>query len=331
MITRRRAMLATACAVLAPPLRAQARWLSAAPLPGPLQEIYPVVHGGRLVVAGGFGSLPGGGSAATACHAFDPAAGSWLPLPPLPAPRHHATLASSGEHLLQIGGFEPAAGAAWAMQSSVHVLADGAWQPRAPLPEPQAEGVAATAADGLVHLVTGQSPRGSANRVRRDHVETAAHRVYDPGGDRWSERAPIPTPRNSASGGWVDGVLVVAGGRTAAGNLDVTEIYDPRTDAWRRGAPMPLRQAGTAGATLAGRLYVFGGEVFTPAPAVFAECWAYAPGLDRWEAVPPLPTPRHGLGAGAIGERIHVVGGASRPGGGSAVATHEVLWVDGAG
>ncbi|MDH3643869.1 MAG: kelch-like protein, partial [Gammaproteobacteria bacterium] len=170
---------------------------------------------------------------------------------------------------------------------------------------------------------------GEANAKRNDHAEVYDHLCFDPGDGRWRPLAPIPTARNSACGGWLGGQLVVAGGRTATGNLAVTEIYDPARDSWHQGRPMPLPQAGTAGAVVNHRLYVFGGEIFQPSASVFAEAWRYVLEKDEWQAMPPLPTPRHGLGAGVIGNNIHVVGGATRPGGRGTSDIHEVLDVAG--
>ena len=119
--------------------------------------------------------------------------------------------------------------------------------------------------------------------------------------------------------------LVIVGGRTAAGNLNTTEIYDAHSDQWHSARPMPLPQAGTAGVTVGDSLYVFGGEIFTPEAAVFPNVWKYEVTTDQWSALPDLPTPRHGLGAGLLGDRIHVIAGATKPGGSGTSNAHEAL------
>ncbi|TNF87561.1 MAG: hypothetical protein EP301_06535, partial [Gammaproteobacteria bacterium] len=209
--------------------------------------------------------------------------------------------------------------------NGVYRLTDEGWQSVTGLPKPQAEGVATLGPTGLIHYVTGQSPRGEANSERSDHTEVHEHRCFDPDDGQWRKLAPIPTARNSATGGWVSGLLVVTGGRTAAGNLSVTEIYEPETDSWRSAAPLPLPQAGTAGTVAEGHLHVFGGEVFTPEAGVFEEVWRYSLAEDRWLALPAMPTPRHGVGAVTLGDGIHVLGGATEPGGRGTSDSHEVL------
>ena len=326
---KRRDFLATAAAV-APLVGYGAQtpqWHAAATLPFATQEIYPAVHRGRLYVAGGIAARFGVPYFTSRCVSYDPLHDTWRNEPDLPEALHHVALVSGEETLYAIGGFNGGYTHIWRMRGAVYELADGRWREVTALPQPLAEGVAVRGPTGCLHYVTGQSPRGAANAKRGDHGEVHTHLCFDPADGRWRPLAPIPTARNSASGGWLDGQLVIAGGRTAAGNLAVTEVYDPDTDRWHEARPMPLPQAGTAGTVVDHGLYIFGGEIFQPQARVFAEAWRYTLTADAWRAMPPLPTPRHGLGAGVLGGRIHVVGGATKPGGRGTADHHEVLTV----
>jgi hypothetical protein len=300
-------------------------WQPAAPIPIATQELYPAVHGNRLVVAGGIATRLGIPYFADRVFAYDAAIDQWGELPRMPQPIHHAALISTGDALRLVGGFHGGYSHLWRMRDAVHELQDDHWAPVGQLPAPQAEGVLSLAQDGAVHLVTGQSPKGTANRQRSDHRETSLHLRQAPGSSQWETAAPIPTARNSATGGWLDGQLVVTGGRTAQGNLAVTEIYDPAEDRWRTGAPLPLPQAGTASAVYDSALMVMGGEIFVPNAGVFPNVWRYRLDRDRWQAMPDLPTARHGLGAGMLGNQLHAIGGATRPSGNGTAASNEYL------
>lgn len=304
-------------------------WRSAAPLPVRTQELYPAVHQGRLWVAGGIASNGSSLFFPESTWSYDPAQNTWRDEAPMPEPRHHAAMVSTGEQLFVVGGFSATQGAVWGMLDSILVKSDNGWVRHASMPKPQAEGVLAHHADGIVHLATGQSRKGAANRSRSDHTEVRDHWRWDTNTGAWENAAPVPTPRNSATGGWVGDSLIITGGRTASGNLDVTEIYDASEDRWRTGAPMPRPQAGTAGAVIDDSLIVFGGEIFTPESAVFPNVWRYRPYEDTWEALPDMLTPRHGIGAGRFGRAIHVVGGATEPGGRGTSAVNEVLTFNG--
>ncbi|MEM7359606.1 MAG: kelch repeat-containing protein [Pseudomonadota bacterium] len=299
-------------------------WRSAAPIPINTQELYPAVHQGRLYVAGGIAAKLGVPYFTNACYSYDHKRDEWRAEADLPMDLHHAALVSTGQQLFLVGGFNGAYTHTWRMQSAVYELTTEGWQAQTALPAPQAEGVLSTASDGAIHLVTGQSPRGEANSKRSDHREVVNHWRWQPGDSRWLEAAPIPTPRNSATGGWYGDQLIVSGGRTARGNLSETEIYDAREDKWRSAAPLPLPQAGTAGAMSDEGLIVFGGEIFQPRADVFKEVWHYRFSSDSWEALADMPTPRHGNGAGRIGNDIYVIGGATKPGGSGTSNLNEV-------
>lgn len=293
----------------------EAGWHAVAALPMRAQEIYGAVHNQQLVTAGGLAVTLGVPQFNARCYSYQPEQNQWSRLADLPENLHHAALTSSAGQLYQIGGFNGALSHLWRMRSAAYRLSSQGWVRAVDLPKPQAEGVLSTAEDQAIHLVTGQSPHSQANRSRSDHREVNDHWRWQPGTDKWERAAPIPTARNSASGGWVDGQLVVAGGRTAAGNLKHTEIYHPKEDKWRSAAPMPLAQAGTAAVVSGNKLIVIGGEIFTPEARVFGNVWAYDITTDEWQPLPHLATPRHGLAAGLIDNRIYTVGGAIRPSG----------------
>ena len=300
-------------------------WRTAKPLPLNIQELYPAVNRGRLYVAGGIAAKLGAPYFTDVCLSYDPVEDKWREEHSLPEDRHHAALGSAANRLFLVGGFNGGYTHIWRMRGEMHELTPDGWEPRSSLPAPQAEGVLATAPDGYLHLVTGQSPRGSANKARSDHQEVSLHWRYDLSANRWEPAAPIPTPRNSATGGWFGNELIVAGGRTATGNLDVTEVYDLKEDKWRTTAPLPLPQAGTAGAVVDDGLIVFGGEIFYPEADVFANVWHFHVAKGVWRALPDLPTPRHGIGAGRIGDEVFVIGGATQPGGRGTTNLNEVL------
>lgn len=300
-------------------------WSTAAELPIHTQELYSTVHNGRLYVAGGIAAKLGIPYFTNRCFSYEPATDSWREEASFPEDRHHAALVSTESRLFMVGGFNGRLGHIWKMRSTVHELVNDEWVLRGNLPQPQAEGVLSTAPDGAVHLVTGQSPKGNANKARSDHHEVATHLRWLPEQSDWQALPAIPTPRNSATGGWVGDQLIITGGRTANGNLDVTEIYDLSSRQWRTAAPMPLPQAGTASVVVDDGLIVFGGEIFTPKAAVFANVWHFSLSANKWSSLPDLPTPRHGIGAGLINGKAYIIGGATSPGGRGTTNINEAL------
>lgn len=133
----------------------------------------------------------------------------------------------------------------------------------------------------------------------------------------------MPTPRNHAFAGAVNGKIYVIGGRignsfiTVATNIDIVEEYDPAADQWGAiKARMPTARSGGGWATYGGKIYVAGGEIQTPQLlGAFRSLEAYDPGSNTWAILPAMPVPRHGVAGAFIGNRLHLVSGKVTSGG----------------
>ena len=143
---------------------------------------------------------------------------------------------------------------------------------------------------------------------------TAANEEYDPASDRWTERAPLPTPRDHHAAGAVNGKLYAIAGRID-GNHDRSvannEEYDPKTDHWRTVAPIPTVRSGVGAAVLYGRVFVFGGEYNR---ATRGDVESFDPVTNKWQRWAPMPTARHGLGVAGLRQSIYVIAGGPKPG-----------------
>jgi len=305
-------------------------WTPLAPMPFPVQEIYPAPFRKTtdpgpalkpkpmdlLVVAGGL-SPDTPFNVTDKVLFYDPAYDAWGFAKDLPEPRHHIALVNNNGYLFGVGGFARNEAGGWQMRSQcwrATSLASG-WEEMAPLYHPQAE-MACVSLNGFIHAAGGRAPSGSRNAEWSDHIDTDEHWFYDPSDNRWRSLAPMPTPRNSSAGVTANGVLYVIGGRTVSdGNTSVVEVYDPLADRWEQARPMPKAQGGLAAALMNGKIYVFGGEYFgASGSGVFAESWEYDPDTDKWRAIAAMPRRRHGLGAVTLGDAVYVLGGAAGPG-----------------
>ena len=335
-----------------PPARGM-RWSKAAPFPEPEEELYGTVINGKFYVVGGFGFNPGGvanaalnagrgaaapappanpgrGGAATnigpcgGCppglmYEYDPAADKWTKKKDIPVHVHHQGQAAYNGKLYIFGGClrqisgEGATANVWEFDP----VADS-YKALAPMPvkrcSPQAEEVG-----GKIYVIGGLEPleNGLGTRV------TGRNEVYDPATNTWTTRSPMPTSRNHAYSGVVNGKIYVIGGRIGAGNIpattniDVVEEYDPATNLW--GAihqRMPTPRSGGGAATYSGKIYVGGGELQNrQLAAAFRALEAYDPVNDTWDILPSMPSARHGNAMGFIGNRLHVVSGKMEGGG----------------
>jgi N-acetylneuraminic acid mutarotase len=140
----------------------------------------------------------------------------------------------------------------------------------------------------------------------------AAHSVYDPGSNRWSEAAPVPRAEGSPAAVALGGKIYVIGGRSGSEDYGDTFVYDPRADTWARGPSIPPR--GTAGAAVwRGSIYVFGGESQARG-RVLSDVYRLSPGASRWQRVSRMPNARNYARSVVFRGRIVVAGGSTVPG-----------------
>ena len=330
-----------------PPARGM-RWTKASPFPTPEEELYGTVINGKFYVVGGFGfnpdagkpasavapagraggappnpaagcTAPGGGCPPGLVYEYDPGPDKWTRKKDIPVKVHHQAQAAYNGKLYILGGClrqisgEGATTNAWEFDP----VADS-YKAIAPIPgkrcSAQAEEVG-----GKIYLIGGLEPleNGKGTRV------SGRNQMYDPATNTWTERSPMPTSRNHAFSGVVNGKIYVIGGRIGAGNIpattniDVVEEYDPATNLWgvvkQR---MPTPRSGGGAATYNGKIYVSGGELQNrQMSAAFRALEAYDAVNDTWEILPSMPSARHGDAAGFIGNKLHLVSGKMEGGG----------------
>jgi N-acetylneuraminic acid mutarotase len=306
----------------AAPVYAQGKWAKLAAFPEPAEELLGVAAGGKLHV---FCGLAPGWKPIGMVYEYDPAADRWTKKKPMPLLSHHVAFAEYRGKIYAFGGFVlPASGPpAWAPVDNAweYDPAADSWKALAPLPTKRGSPVAVTVGDKIYVIGGATTPAGSketAVHPARPHVSVGTVEEYDPATNTWRQRSSMPTPRNHATAGAVNGKIYVIGGRVGAAfisagssNVDVVEEYDPATDAWGSArARMPSARSAMASGVFGGRIYVSGGEgqnaqmMYT-----FRALEAYDPENNRWAVLPSMPVSRHGLAGTVVGNRLHMVSG----------------------
>jgi len=272
-------------------------WSTIAPAPAKLTEVAVAAHGGRIWIAGG---MRQDGSGSDEVLVLDPAAGTWSPGPRLPEGVHHATLVSTPDGLVLLGGY-----AANGPTAAVRRLPDGgtAWVDGAPLPEARAAGAAAFDGKRVVYAGGVGSGDGSGG-VAADVVALAD--------GAWRRIGRLPRAREhlaATSDG--AGRTFVLGGRVGGldRNLAIVDLVEG--DAVTSVGDLPTPRGGVAafwwpslGACLAG------GE--SPGGTNSqVECLDAA---GKVTVLPDLGVARHGVGAAVVGGSAYVVLGGRQPG-----------------
>ncbi len=298
----------------------QGKWVKLAPFPEPAEELLGASANGKLYV---FCGLAPGWKPMGMVYEYDPATDKWAKKKPMPLASHHVSFTEHKGKIYAFGGFVlPQSGPpAWVPIDNAweYDPANDSWRALAPVPTKRGSPVAVTAGDKM-YVIGGAStlPGAAAVHPARPHYSVSAVEEYDPAANRWRARAPIPTPRNHAVAGVVNGRIYVIGGRvggafvsSGSSNVGVVEEYDPAADAW--GSPkarMPSARSAMAAAVYQEKIYVSGGEgqdyrsMFT-----WRAFEAYDPAANSWTTLPSMPVSRHGLAGAVVGNRLHMVSG----------------------
>jgi N-acetylneuraminic acid mutarotase len=307
--------------VLAGEAAAQGKWIKLAPFPEPSEELYGEAAGGKLYI---FGGLAPGWKPKGLVYEYDPASDKWTKKRSMALPSHHVAFVNYRDKLYAFGGFVlPQSGPpAWVPIDNAWEYDPTAdtWKALAPMPTKRGSPVAAVV-NGKIYVIGGASthPGSSEPAVHpaRPHRALATVEEYDPATNTWRACSPMPTARNHAAIGVVNGKIYVIGGRVGSAFVgtssptDIVEEYDPATDQWGAlKARMPTPRSAVAWGVYGGKIYVAGGEAQRDEfMTAFRALEAYDPAANRWTSMPRMPIPRHGLAAGVVGSRLHLVSG----------------------
>jgi N-acetylneuraminic acid mutarotase len=298
------------------------QWTKIANFPIPEEELYGTAFNNKFYVLGGFGQ---GGMAPGLVFEYDPAADRWTRKKDMPIKVHHQAQAAYNGKLYVFGGCLRAISGEGGTENAWEwdPVTDN-WRALAPLPVKRCSAVA-DEVGGKIYLIGGLEPmeNGQGTRV------SGRNEMYDPATNTWTERSPMPTTRNHAMSGAVNGKIYVLGGRLAAGNIPVTtnidtvEEYDPATNLWSPVKERMLQvRSGGGWAVCNGLIIVGGGEWITREfYAALRAVDAYEPATNTWVNLPSMPGATHGNAMGCINGKLYTASGKMRAGGGPDPAT----------
>ena len=301
------------------PVLAQGKWTKLAAFPEPAEELLGASAGGKMHV---FCGLAPGWKPIGMVYEYDPSSDKWTKKKPMPLASHHVSFTEYKGKIYAFGGFVlPQSGPpAWVPIDNAweYDPATDNWKAPAPLPTKRGSPVAVTVGDKM-YVIGGSTPGPKETSVPLPGTHWALGSVeeYDPAANTWRQRSPMPTSRNHAIAGVVNGKIYVIGGRvgaagiSAASNTNVVEQYDPAMDSWGTvRARMPTARSAMASGVHGGRIYVTGGEFQdSQMMATFRSLEAYDPATNNWTILPNMPVGRHGLAGAVVGNRLHMVSG----------------------
>ena len=200
------------------------RWVKAAPFPEPEEELYGASANGKMYVIGGFSS--NGKPAAAMVYEYDPAADKWTKKKSIPVPVHHQAQTVLNGKIYVFGGCErpltgPGAGGWAPVDNSWEFDPVGdAWKALAPMPGKRCSAIAENV-NGRIYVIGGATTMDNTTDTAFNGQGPArvlgTNQMYDPATNTWTSRSAMPTGRNHAFSGVVNGKIYVIGGRIGHG------------------------------------------------------------------------------------------------------------------
>ena len=280
-------------------------WQMEDPSPLGRTEVAAGKAGGFFWVVGGFGS----GAAPSADVArYNPRAGKWRVMDPLPVTLNHAGVFGYRGRPYVFGGFEtvPQAGLGPVSGRLFRLGRDGEWTE---LPSaPHGRAAFAIGRIGSRVYVAGGAVDSTAKTTRLD--------VYDLRRERWTTGPEMDVAREHLAGA-VAGrpgrrFFYAIGGRDFYGspNYATVERFNPRTERWRQVADTNVAHGGFGAVGVGRRVVALGGEAPGTSPTgTIPTAEVYGPRRDAWRVLPDLGTPRHGLGVTAYRGTVYAIEG----------------------
>ena len=339
-------------------------WTPLADTPTARQQVATTVGDGVIWVIGGLTEK----AATTAVQGYDAAINAWKDATPLPVPLHHEMATTYNGQIVVLGGWQPNGAQLNAIQNTkVYALQSQNWTELPALPGPRVAGGAVTIGNRII-VTGGQAngqlvpttevfdgtkwTRGADMPTLREHLalvtdgryayaiggralssdkNTDAVERYDPEANTWEKMAPLPTPRGSFSGVFVDGRIVVAGGEAPAAVIDRVDQYDIASNSWSPLPRMNTPRHGLALAAVGTTVYAFDGAAKPSheASTATAESLVLPPRrlgpARQWRPLHDAPVARQFTGSAVVDGRLWVVGGLT-----TNVATADVYAYDAA-
>lgn len=271
-------------------------WSDRPPLPAARSGLAAAELNGKLYVVGGYNS----GRYDNSLDEYDPTTSRWTRRAAMPTGRWGLGLAAIGGRLYAVGG---AVSVGQVGTLEVYDPETDTWTRKASMPTVRlSPGVAVV--NGILYVIGGWVNGGGPTT----HLgRLATVEAYDPATDRWTTKAPMPTPRYALGAAALDGIIYAIGGEHGFDVVRTVEAYDPMTDTWTAKTPMPVGRYVFGIGVLHGKIYVAAGS--DEAFATIAYLKHYDPRTDSWSYDAPLPQARREHAAAAVRGRLYVVGG----------------------
>lgn len=255
---------------------------------------------GNIYIVGGSGPCP-----SAEVDMYDVHADKWSRCTDMAQARTGCALVACGGKLYAMGGSSDIYGNG-TTTGEVYDPQSELWSPLPDMKCERRKGCAAVSCDGSIYVMGGEEFDVDAVPPRRE--TTGWVEKLNPKTGKWSECAPMPTPRGClAAVAMEDKIYAIGGIGEGESSADcptyaTVECYDPAMNTWLSVAPLGVARAKLAASLVQGKLYVCGGHSYDAdecKDVFYSTVECYDPLHNSWQAVTPLGVPRACLACAA--------------------------------
>jgi len=251
---------------------------------------------GRIYAAGGAGLV----DPRDDLEVYDPDAGIWRTLKPLPVGLERFSMTSAEGRLYVAGGYSGEEGAQPSDQVWSYDPEMDLWQGETALPGAKAS-FAMVALDDALYALGGED--GAPGLF-----------VFDLNTREWNAAEAPETINRRGVAATVIGteIWLIGGVRDGEASARV-DVYDTVEQRWREGPSLPQPRAGHAAAVVEGVIHIFGGRSADMRQTLSSHL-SFSPQSGVWVQEPDMPAARTEAGAASLADEVWLVGGGAGAG-----------------
>lgn len=136
--------------------------------------------------------------------------------------------------------------------------ATNTWVAKAPMPTTRAR-TAVVAVNNKIYAIGGTVSVYDASGIYLYDRQFATNEEYDPVGNSWVAKAPMPTARGLVKAAVVNGKIYAIGGGFGSTDSAINEEYDPLANSWVTKSPKPTTSGGAGIAVVNNKIYMMSG------------------------------------------------------------------------
>jgi len=271
------------------------KWEKKCNMPGPLYAFNAGTLGNKIYAIGGRGKEE---RHDRYTYVYDTVKDYWEVKKEPMFPRSNHAVAALGNKIYVFGGNDSTS------KAEVYDVDADSWEELAPMPSPRMHiNYSAAVCNDNIYLIGGLENKGG----RYYDYDSNKNEMYDPISNTWTEKAPLPSPRQSTAVVTFDNKIYVISGKIKYDDRNDVFVYDPEKDVWQTKTSMPETRFISGAAVVKDKIVVITGVDGRRYRE--SKVFVYEPLKDQWHDLGEAPRKFMLAGVTSVGDKFYILGG----------------------